>query len=148
MRVKPHINALNMKRVLAAGQNPTRFALLKLREANRTLDHRGGCGGERESGKRFDDGGVETAASGDRGGGGRIGEEGHGGGGASSAVQAADMETARAVEVETRVEVKRDHEKDEEYDYDYGGEHDSGVYSEPGRIRKGSGCVSYWIRVS
>lgn len=147
MRVKPHINALNMKRVLAAGQNPTRFALLKLREANRTLD-RGGCGGERESGKRFDDGGVETAASGDRGGGGRIGEEGHGGGGASSAVQAADMETARAVEVETGVEVKRDHEKDEEYDYNYGGEHDSGVYSEPGRIRKGSGCVSYWIRVS
>lgn len=84
MRKKPHINALNMKRVLAIGQNPTRFALLKLREANRTLDRvRGGCGGERESGKRFDDGGVETA-SGDLGG--RIGEEGHSGGGASTAV--------------------------------------------------------------
>ena len=58
------------------------------------------------------------------------------------------METARAVEVATRVEVKREHENDEEYDYDYGGEHDSAVYSEPGWIRKGSGSVSYWIRVS
>lgn len=87
MRKKPHINALNMKRVLAIGQNPTRFALLKLREANRTLDRvRGGCGGERESGKRFDDGGVETASGDLGGGGGRIGEEGHSGGGASTTV--------------------------------------------------------------
>lgn len=107
MRVKPRVNAFDVKRVLATGQNPTRFALLELREANRTLG-RGGCGGERESGKRFDDGGVEATASGGRGGGGgRIGEEGHSDGGASAAARA-------VVEIAARVEVKRGHENDEE----------------------------------
>ncbi|CAA7057509.1 unnamed protein product [Microthlaspi erraticum] len=114
VRMKPHIDAVNMKRVLAIGQNPTRFALLEFREANRTLDRAfGGRGGESKNGKRFYDGLVE-AAGGYGTGGGRVGEEDNSSGGATIAVESAEMEAARAEEIPARVEVEKDHENDDE----------------------------------
>lgn len=58
------------------------FVFFKFWEVNCIFDCVwGGCGGECESGKRFDDGGVEIVSGDCGGGGGRIGEEGYSGGG-------------------------------------------------------------------
>ena len=75
MRMKPHINAVDMKSVFATGQNPTRLGLFELGKTDGALDRIFMCrGGESENGERFYDGGVETAC-GDYGG--RVGGEEH-----------------------------------------------------------------------
>lgn len=75
MRMKPHIDTLNVKSVFATGQNPTRLALLELGETNgafdRILVRRVG---ESENGEIFQDGGIEATRSRRRIGG---GEEKH-----------------------------------------------------------------------
>jgi|APAra0007618257_1042622.scaffolds.fasta_scaffold06825_2 hypothetical protein len=97
MRMKPHINAVNVKCMLAIGHNPTRFIIFELREANGAFHCvLGGYGGERENWKRFDDGGVKATRSG-----GRIREKSTCSGGA--------IEGARTEEIPTIVEVERDH---------------------------------------
>jgi len=95
--MNPHVDAVNVKCMLGIGQNPTRFVILELRKANRAF-HRvlGGCGGERENWKSFDDRWVKATTSG-----GRIREEGTCDGGA--------IEGARTEEIPTIVKVERHH---------------------------------------
>ena len=107
MRMKPHIYTVNMKRMLATGQNPTRLAFLELGEANGALGQIFVSQlGESENGERLDHRGIEAARGG--GGGGRIrGEENHRG--ATVTAAAAEMTAASAEEVPAGVAVEEDH---------------------------------------
>ena len=60
--MEPHVDAFSVESVIALGQDPTRFPVLELREANWAVHRvRVGHGGEGEDGERGDHGGVEAA---------------------------------------------------------------------------------------
>lgn len=65
MRVKPHVNAINMKTMITFGQNPTRLILFEFRQTHGAIhDFRASLGRINKHGKRFQHRRVEAAGVG------------------------------------------------------------------------------------
>lgn len=142
MRVKPHINTIDMKAMAAFGKRTALFIFLKFRQTDGAIDGIGvGFGRESENREGDENRGVEAALLG--GGGGGV----KGGGGLGfevedEAVAAAESTTAASSEnVPAGVEVKANDENDDEEEDDDGAEHDLAAEGEifEGRRSRGVG---------
>ena len=116
MRVEPHVDAVGVERVVAFGQDPTRFARFEFRQADRAFGGvffgAGGLGIVGEDGEGGEDSGVEAAGGdggGGGGGGGGIEVEDDVGAAAAAEVSAEELAAAGAGEVPAGVEVEGEH---------------------------------------
>ena len=109
MRVKPHVDTLDVERVLAFRQQPTLFALLELRQAHGAFYLVGvRFRGELEGREEAEDGGIEAA----RGGSGVRLDVEHQVAVGPPASAAEVLAPPRSEEVPPRVDVYANHEHD------------------------------------